>query len=87
MRTVPASALQAACAAAKLSLPFTHATLHLHCAANYLEVADIDTITTTGGGATANSFTDGLTLPDGTFLPLNQVRCVDVPCFLNRVIG
>ena len=43
--------------------------------ANYLEVADIDTVTTINGASTANSFTDGLTLPDGTFLPLNQVRC------------
>jgi hypothetical protein len=41
---------------------------------NYLEVANIDTVTTGGAATTANSFTDGLTLPDGTFLPLNQVR-------------
>ena len=43
-------------------------------AANYLEVADIDTVRTAAGAATANSFTDGLTLADGTMLPLNQVR-------------
>ena len=33
---------------------------------NYLEVADIDTLTTGAGVYTANAFTDGLTL-DGTF--------------------
>ena len=33
---------------------------------NYMEVADIDTVTTGTGVATANAFTDGLTL-DGTF--------------------
>jgi hypothetical protein len=33
---------------------------------NYLEVADIDTVTTGTGVATANAFTDGITL-DGTF--------------------
>ena len=45
-----------------------------NCAANYLEVADIDTVTTGSNTATANAFTDGLTMSDGTFLPLNQVR-------------
>lgn len=47
---------------------------HAPCAANYLEVADIDTVTTAAGANTANSFTDGLTLTDGTFVPLNQAR-------------
>ena len=43
---------------------------------NYLEIADIKTAAsaanTPGDGTTADSKTDGLTLPDGTFLPLNQ---------------
>ena len=33
---------------------------------NYLEVANIDTVTTGGNVVTANAFTDGITL-DGTF--------------------
>ena len=33
---------------------------------NYLEVANIDTVTTGGNLVTANAFTDGITL-DGTF--------------------
>ena len=46
---------------------------------NYLEVADINTVfsaANSGDGSTADSLAgtgaDGLTLPDGTFLPLNQ---------------
>ena len=48
-------------------------------AANYLEVADIDTNTTGVDEATSNTFTDGLTLADGTFVPLNQVRLRSSP--------
>jgi hypothetical protein len=45
-------------------------------------VGDIDTITTPGVDATtANTFTDGLTLADGTFVPLNQVRTLDPSSF------
>ena len=43
-------------------------------AANYLEIADLDTVTTGAGLSTAKAFTDGITLADGTFVPLNQVR-------------
>ncbi len=43
-------------------------------AANYLEIADIDTVNTAVNVSTADSFTDGLTLADGTMVPLNQVR-------------
>jgi hypothetical protein len=44
-------------------------------AANYLEVGDIDTNPNPAVDAiTANTFTDGITLNDGTFVPLNQVR-------------
>jgi hypothetical protein len=38
---------------------------------NYLEFADIDTVTTGAGAVTANTFTDGLYV-NGTLLPLNQ---------------
>ncbi len=40
-------------------------------AANYLEIADIDTVTTNLDNSTANTFTDGLTV-NGVMLPLNQ---------------
>jgi hypothetical protein len=39
--------------------------------ANYLEAETIVTAAS-GTGTTATTFKDGLTLPDGTFLPLNQ---------------
>ncbi len=38
---------------------------------NYLEIADIDTVTTGTGVATADAQTDGITV-NGLFLPLNQ---------------
>ena len=38
----------------------------LEVTANYMEIADIDTVTTGTGVYTANALTDGLTL-DGTF--------------------
>ena len=43
-------------------------------AANYLEVADIDTNSTAADVPTSNSFSDGLTMQDGVMVPLNQAR-------------
>jgi hypothetical protein len=40
--------------------------------ANYLEAETIITATTGAGVTTATTFTDGMYLPSGTFLPLNQ---------------
>jgi len=67
------------------ALPSTVFSRSRPTAANYLEVGDIDTITTpntTGvDPVTANTFTDGITLNDGTFVPLNQVRTRDPSSF------
>jgi hypothetical protein len=51
----------------------------LEVTANYLEVGDLDTVTTGASTVTADAFTDGLTMADGTFLPLNQVRTQQQP--------
>ena len=37
--------------------------------------------------STSNAFSDGLTLQDGTFLPLNQVRLPVKPQRLARISG
>jgi hypothetical protein len=76
-RTRTGRASAAACAAAACAAATAAAWSKAHSrpsAANYLEIADIDTNTTGVDVATANTFTDGLTLASGTFVPLNQVR-------------
>ncbi len=65
------SALACMFAVTRVAQPARHA-----CAANYLEVADIETVTTGDGVATADAQTDGFTPSTGpfagVFLPLNQ---------------
>ena len=63
--TPPTLRAQAALAPLQVSYGKSQAWT-LEVTVNYLEVADIDTLTTGAGVYTANAFTDGITL-DGTF--------------------